>query len=1082
MLRHAENAQIFIKYADTEFTSFDNKNLFLEWFHNYRKFCAAAKIPFFILEILRTGVDMCFVCDIEVYCPLKMTDSTFRKVAHTLRQNFREAYGKYADANNVVFLEDHRPSSTKLKKSDTEKTPMKKMSFHALGLSETFNEMHTTCEMQQLADLVNTDLVAGMAAITERHQIFLPNKNILDMKIYTKNRALRAVLAQKCLGSGGLQLSECSKHVSIQNCFATRVLCDTEKTYYKIPAEFRVTKEGNTSTKHVPKRMAPRIHRTAEMTLGKMETEAEINRYLTETFGDDVTVKYNGIFGSRDSYEVRGHRHCPLCDEEHVHNCAYVNDVGGGNFSYNCRALTEKKRGYNIDMNKFKGVEGAVDPGQGCNIDEGDAPAYLKSFAHITKKVISICGPMGCGKTYRIKEFLQLFPNGTRILFVTCRKGMAASLSGRFEGFHVYLDATNQIQQIQEYESLHRITTSYDIVILDEIRSTMASAACFETNGLNLTPNLDKLRDLCEDAQHVICADADMHIDGCVAALYKHLFNEEDIHHINHTAGGQKLHHKFAVEGAFTQMIQDDLRGGKKIMVCCGGKGELKALRELALDIIPDEQIGIYYASSPKQHELRNVQKYWPNYNLIGFTSTITVSIDYTDPIDRVYISPCTTKPTCGQRDMCQMKSRARYIVSKTVIVKYDPNRDGPLIPLDVDLGALREEEMNMVINRRSTMTSFVNAYDREFYGTIFRDGEKYGHKARFFPSLLTEMWVWARVEKYLKREHWMQYFLNVLEGKGYTWSREVIRVQGEDPTRFTRAMQEKKAKVSTATLAALQEADVSNMGEEDYKHIMSRKIKGTATEVDLAMIQKYRVQIHYAHSVDAQFVMEFTKKKRAIYNQTLVKRFPEAVRMKIHSNNLILNDSMDTVSADPKLICGLQRTLELMGFESATDPGRKIDMKKVSEEALERMRGVVELANTVNMDRKPQGKKLLSQFNLYLERIMGYKLKWHRTGYSLINTVPETFTENRLYSDDWFKNHCRRVDQCNKYMGVGTRGEERGERTFMAQFMDIPGEKRVRGVAHVSSFWGSQVPKPESQVHPATDRIQVSLQDFLAP
>lgn len=610
----------------------------------------------------------------------------------------------------------------------------------------------------------------------------------------------------------------------------------------------------------------------------------------------------------------------------------------------------------------------------------------------------------------------------------------------------------------------------------------LASAACFETNGLNLTPNMEKLRDLCEDAQHVICADADLHIDGCVAALYKHLFHEEDIHHINHTSGGQKLHHIFADEGGFVQIMEYQLEQGRKIMVCCGSSTELKALREIALKIIPDSQIGIYYASSPKQHELRNVQKYWPNYNLIAFTSTITVSIDYTDPIDFVFISPSRT--TCGQRDMCQMKSRARNIVYKTVIVKYDPMTDGPLIPLDVDLEALQEQEMNMVINRRAAMTGFVNAYDREFYGSIYR-ANKYGHEARFFPSVLTEMWVWARVEKYLKREHWMQYFLNILEGKGYTWSREVERAggwYGEDPTKYAKALDDNKIEVRIAAFNILQAADVSKMGEEEYKHVMMKKIRGTATEEDLAMIQKYRVQVHYAQSVDAQFVLEFTKKKRAIYNQTIVKRFPEAVRMKIHSNNLILKDSMDTVSADPKLICGLQRTLELMGFESATDSSRKIDMKTISEGAVDCMRGVVERANTVNMDRKPQGKRLLSQFNLYIERIMGYKLKWHRDGYSLINTVPETFTENRLYSDDWLKNHCRRVDECNKYMGVATRVEERRERRFMAQFMDIPGEKRVRGVAQVSSFWGSQVPKTETHVHPEPDRLQVSLQDFLAP
>lgn len=223
---------------------------------------------------------------------------------------------------------------------------------------------------------------------------------------------------------------------------------------------------------------------------------------------------------------------------------------------------------------------------------------------------------------------------------------------------------------------------------MDEIRSMLTSAACFETNGLNLTTNMDKLRDLCEDAKHVICADADLHIDGCVKDLYNHIVKKSDIHHINHTSGGQKLHHTFATEGVFIQIIEDDLKKGKGIMVCCGSSKELKALREIALKILLESKIGIYHADSEKQHEVRDVYKYWPNYNCIGFTSTITVSVDYTEAIDRVYISPCTT--SCGQRDMNQMKSRARYIVEKLVVVKYNPKVDGCLIPLNVDLDALK--------------------------------------------------------------------------------------------------------------------------------------------------------------------------------------------------------------------------------------------------------------------------------------------------------------------------------------------------------------------------------------------------------
>ena len=89
-------------------------------------------------------------------------------------------------------MEDHRPSSYRIKKSDKEETPMKKISFHALGLSEIFNEMHTKCEMKKLASLVNKDLKKSMGDIIQIHGIILPKDNILD--ITTVN--LRKILNQ----------------------------------------------------------------------------------------------------------------------------------------------------------------------------------------------------------------------------------------------------------------------------------------------------------------------------------------------------------------------------------------------------------------------------------------------------------------------------------------------------------------------------------------------------------------------------------------------------------------------------------------------------------------------------------------------------------------------------------------------------------------------------------------------------------------------------------------------------------------------------------------------------------------------
>lgn len=87
------------------------------------------------------------------------------------------------------------------------------------------------------------------------------------------------------------------------------------------------------------------------------------------------------------------------------------------------------------------------------------------------------------------------------------------------------------------------------------------------------------------------------------------------------------------------------------------------------------------------------------------------------------------------------------------------------MIPLDVDLDALKNQELNMVMNRRKAMTKFMDAYDREFYGTINKVYA--GHKARFFMTVLTHMWVLSRGEQYLKRKYWMRYFLTILENKG---------------------------------------------------------------------------------------------------------------------------------------------------------------------------------------------------------------------------------------------------------------------------------------------------------------------------
>lgn len=917
MLKGADNAQIFITFNLNRFTFFNKFGDFLVWFEEYRAYCYATNRPFYVCEILRTGNDMCFVADIETYCPLTLSDPELDKIQYTIKKTLREVYAKYGDADNLVFFEDHRPSSYKV--DGVEKSLMK-ISYHCLGLSELFNEMHVNCEMKKLARLVNVDMCAELK---NKFNMVLPKGNVLDMGIYTRNRGVRTIYGRKNLKSDGFQLSEGSKHVDLVNCFVTKILSDEQRadpnTYYRVPQTLRDSDNTVSQSTALPKKrlIIPTDMKTGEVTPEKMEAAFVIKNHLEQTYGDSITsVKYNGISNGNDSYEVRGHRHCPVCEEEHVHNCAYINELGGGTQLYKCMADTKNKRFYVKIDTPTRTI--------------GTGGKYLESFAHVREKVISISAPMGSGKTYQIREFLKQFSQCTRVIFVTCRVGMAKSLSGLFPVYSVYLDKNNQDWQIQEYESLYKVSKTYDIIVLDEIRSTLNSATCVKTNGNNIMTNMERLEDLCVNAKHVICCDADLKLDGCVDEFYRLVFDGYNIHHIEHIGGDPELHHIFATDDRFYKRMMSDLERGLKLMVCCGSSKELKAIKEKALSILPEEEIGIYYADSPNQGEIVNVSEHWKKYRVIGFTSTITVSVSYDGPIDRVYVAPYRT--SCGPREMNQMVSRAREILSGEVIIKYigDPAH---LYPINMDINAFKNIEENIIMARRAAMTTIIDNYDKEFYQTIFRIGA--GHNAKFFPSVLTQVWVWARVEEYLKLSHWFNHYIWILREKKFKFD---LTVDGWTPHSKTEddgksVFLEKETKaVKARMLAMMDDADVSGMTKREYNMLMTRKIKGVASEEEVVKIEKFKVQVLYDFETDGMFVEEFNKKNRAIHNRTKMDKLPAAVRRKVHSNDILMEKQVDTMRGDERAIPLILRTLKALGYTGWDDRTTKVNFATLSD------------------------------------------------------------------------------------------------------------------------------------------------------
>ena len=124
-------------------------------------------------------------------------------------------------------------------------------------------------------------------------------------------------------------------------------------------------------------------------------------------------------------------------------------------------------------------------------------------------------------------------------------------------------------------------------------------------------------------------------------------------------------------------------------------------------------------------------------------------------------------------------------------------------------------------------MKRFMSAYDREFYGSIRR--ENAGCRARYFTTVLTDVWLWARVQEYLKRTHWIRYFLTIIEKKGYTWTSKVETLgDDKEASKVAKYMRDtNKGEIAAASRDLLNIVDVTTMVLEGYNLLMKKKNKG---------------------------------------------------------------------------------------------------------------------------------------------------------------------------------------------------------------------------------------------------------------
>ncbi|CAM9437363.1 unnamed protein product, partial [Ectocarpus sp. 13 AM-2016] len=88
----------------------------------------------------------------------------------------------------------------------------------------------------------------------------------------------------------------------------------------------------------------------------------------------------------------------------------------------------------------------------------------------------------------------------------------------------------------------------------------------------------------------------------------------------------------------------DDIREGRHKVASFGSRTQMEAVEKLIYhELGSDIKIRTYTGQSPHKKESKNMEKFWPEYQVIMYTSRVTVALDYNNAVHRVFAFPKTT-------------------------------------------------------------------------------------------------------------------------------------------------------------------------------------------------------------------------------------------------------------------------------------------------------------------------------------------------------------------------------------------------------------------------------------------------------
>lgn len=302
-----------------------------------------------------------------------------------------------------------------------------------------------------------------------------------------------------------------------------------------------------------------------------------------------------------------------------------------------------------------------------------------------------------------------------KVVVMSCRQTFTTHITAELKGFVDYRTIKGSeilndklVVQVQSLWKCAKMTPR-DLVLLDEVESILANLTPNQTHK-KYTETVAVFERMIREAKRVIVLDAFLS-DRTMEML--RALRGETVLVINPTLPYRRTA-TLVSEGGLVQSIQDKLEEGKRLVAVWGAKNKAKAFHA----VLPDTVDHVLYTGDSdakiKEEHLADVDTHWATKQLVGYTATITVGVNYNGP---AFDEACmyATAWSCPSRDYIQALHRARKLKDEHMTIYINPN------PRPCALEAGVEEQEAQFVAQTDRVKKFLSDINQNVldYGTL---------------------------------------------------------------------------------------------------------------------------------------------------------------------------------------------------------------------------------------------------------------------------------------------------------------------------------------------------------------------------